>query len=159
MTNFFSKFFYKSIKRDVFDNKDDQNRRSNLRCFSLISYQTFGRKRTTRRTKEETYILFKERAREYFAPSLIPVAWPNIRSQDAEFLFFRQIFHFERAVANEDADDGEPRGRRLTIDKGWQKAEMRNANGIPFSPLSSFTVEPDVVREKDEEGGPVFAQS
>lgn len=56
-------------------------------------------------------------------------------------------------------DDGEPRGRRLTIDKGWQKAEMRNANGIPFSPLSSFTVEPDVVREKDEEGGPVFAQS
>lgn len=73
--------------------------------------------------------------------------------------FFRQIFHFERAVADQDVDDGEPRGRRLTIDKGWQKAEMRNANGIPFSPLSSFTVEPDVVREKDEEGGPVFAQS
>lgn len=28
---------------------------------------------------------------------------------------------------------------RLTVDKEWQKAEMRNANGIPFSPLSSFT--------------------
>lgn len=28
---------------------------------------------------------------------------------------------------------------RPLADKGWQKAEMRNANGIPFSALSSFT--------------------
>lgn len=33
----------------------------------------------------------------------------------------------------------------MTIDKEWQKAGMRNANGIPFSPLSSFTVESGVI--------------
>lgn len=48
----------------------------------------------------------------------------------------------------------------LTIDKEWQKAGMRNANGIPFSPLSSFTVESGAIgagkeggREREGGGG------
>lgn len=40
----------------------------------------------------------------------------------------------------------------LTIDKEWQKAGMRNANGIPFSPLSSFTVESGAIGAGKEGG-------
>lgn len=83
-------------------------------------------------------------------------------------IFPRRIFRVaERAAESATAI---ARSRPLA-DKGRQKAEMRNANGIPFSALSSFTGSDKKIVTRRGTGGvapagrenerrtPLFAQS